>query len=233
MELFEGIKALTFDCYGTLIDWETGILQALQPVLKRHHVEIPDENLLEEYSRLESAEERGEYKDYKSVLRGVVAGLGMKYRFVPARADHDVLVNSLGTWPPFPDTVESLGELKKRYKLAIISNTDDDLFAATRKTLGVTFDWIITAEQVKSYKPSTNNFTMAVKRIGLPPKAILHVAQSLFHDIPPAMSVGMRTVWIDRRYKEKGSGATPSTSAVPDLVVPSLRALTRLLTSAK
>lgn len=229
MDLLRDIEVLTFDCYGTLIDWETGLLQALRPIMKTYSVSIDDVKLLELYGELEAAEERKEYKNYKSVLRAVAHGLGQRLGFSPSDTEADMLPRSLGNWPPFPDTVEALQALKRKYKLAIISNTDDDLFAETQKQLGVNFDWIITAEQAKSYKPSSNNFTHALKRIGIEPERILHVAQSLYHDIPPARSVGMKSVWIDRRYKKAGSGATLSADATPDIAVPSLKTLARLM----
>lgn len=229
MDLFRNIEVLTFDCYGTLIDWETGLLQALRPLIKNHNVSIDEGKLLELYGELEAAEEGKEYKNYKSVLRAVAHGLGQRLGFSPSDAEAGMLAQSLGNWPPFPDTVEALQALKRKYKLAIISNTDDDLFAGTQKQLGVNFDWVITAEQVKSYKPSSNNFTHALKRIGTKPEHILHIAQSLYHDIPPARSAGISTVWIDRRYKKAGSGATLSADATPDLAVPSLKTLARLM----
>jgi len=127
-------------------------------------------------------------------------------------------------WPAFPDSTRALQALKKKYKLAILSNIDDDLIAFSVQRLGQ-FDWIITAQQAKSYKPSLNNFYLALERIGVPKNKILHVAQSLFHDIAPAKALGLSTVWINRRHNKAGFGATPPAQAQPDLQVPDLQTL--------
>ena len=128
----------------------------------------------------------------------------------------------------FPDTVAALARLKTRYQLGVISNVDDDLFAGSARQLGVDFDWVVTAQQVRSYKPSTNNFERALERIGRPRSEILHCAQSLFHDVGPANGMGLATVWVDRRAGKSGTGATPPSSAKPDLTVPDLATLARL-----
>ena len=124
-------KVLTFDCYGTLIDWETGIFSALRPILAAHRKSITDSDLLEMYSTLEAEAEQGEFQPYREVLQSVVSGFGQRLGFTPAPAEMRSLPESLATWRPFPDTVPALLELKKRYQLAVISNVDDDLFAAT------------------------------------------------------------------------------------------------------
>jgi len=130
--------------------------------------------------------------------------------------------------PPFADTQPALKALERRFRLAIISNTDDDLFARTNQQLDVAFDWIVTAQQVKSYKPSLNNFRQALARIDLPTKQVLHVAQSLFHDHVPAKQLGLETVWVNRRRGKAGSGASPAADASPDLEVPDLATLVRM-----
>jgi 2-haloacid dehalogenase len=135
------------------------------------------------------------------------------------------LADSLGHWEPFPDTVEALRALKSRYKLAIISNVDDGLFALTACRLGVEFDWIITAEQVGTYKPSRRNFEVALERMGVPREKLLHAAESLFHDVVPAKELGLSTVWVHRRSGKEGFGATPPADAEPDFVVPDLETL--------
>jgi 2-haloacid dehalogenase len=132
---------------------------------------------------------------------------------------------SVKDWPAFPDSPAALQALHRKFRLAIISNIDDDLFAFSAQRLQVRFDWIITAEQAKSYKPSLNNFRLAFERIGVPQTRILHVAQSLFHDIAPANALGLSSVWVNRRHDKAGSGATPVAQARPDVEVPDLRAL--------
>jgi 2-haloacid dehalogenase len=216
---------LTFDCYGTLIDWEPGIINALRPVLGRHGVQIADEKALELYAELEPQAEAGEYRDYKTVLRLVLQDMGKRLGFTPTADEQERFAYSVRDWLPFPDSSPALHVLRKRYKLAIISNIDDDLIAASAQRLQVQFDWIITAQQARSYKPSLNNFQVAIQRIGLPKEKILHVAQSLYHDIAPARSLGLATVWVNRRHGKAGSGATPPAQAQPDLEVPDLQTL--------
>lgn len=222
---FDNYEVLTFDCYGTLIDWESGILAAIRPILSVHNVNLSNEQILEIFAELETEQEKGEYLKYKEVLRRVVQNLGERLGFAPDPAELDLLANSLKNWQPFSDTVEALKELKKKFKLAVISNIDDELFAFSANKLDVKFDWVVTAEQANSYKPSLNNFKLAIERIGLPSEKILHVAQSIYHDIIPAKSFGLSTVWVNRRGSKEGFGATPSASGQPDLEVPDLKTL--------
>lgn len=224
---FSQFECLTFDCYGTLIDWESGILAALTPVLAEHNRTLKDEELLELYGKFEAQAEAGEYRPYRKVLQFVTQRIGSRLSFALHENEIDVLPESL-PGPAFPDTVESLRRLKSRYKLAVISNTDDDLFAETAKTLEVPFDFVITAQQARSYKPSHRNFELALERIALPKENILHCAQSLFHDIVPAKALGIANVWVDRRAGKKGSGATVPGNTVPDLTVTSMKELADL-----
>jgi len=212
---FRKLDVITFDCYGTLIDWESGILSVLKPFLARSGIEMEDEKVLEMYAEFESDIERGDYIPYKEVLRNVMEKIGNRFGITVSN-ELNLIVNSLKDWKPFPDTVESLKQLKKWYKLAIISNIDDDLFSLTQRHLEVEFDWIITAEQVKSYKPSLNNFRFAIERIGNKDK-ILHVAQSIYHDVIPAKKLGIKVVWVNRRKGKIGSGAAPYVEPTPEL----------------
>jgi 2-haloacid dehalogenase len=215
-------EVLTFDCYGTLIDWEAGIAAGLRVVLEPRGIAAGDEDLLVRYARHEAAVEAGSYAPYREVLtrslRGVCAELGVE----PTGPEAAAFGGSVGSWPAFPDSSGALARLASRYRLAVITNCDDDLFAASNRQLGVTFDWVVTAQQVGSYKPSERNFEVAFERIGVPRERILHVAQSLFHDHVPAKRLGMATAWIDRRHGRPGSGATPPASARPDLVAPDM-----------
>lgn len=222
---FDQYEVLTFDCYGTLIDWESGILSAMRPVLSAHGLELADDQILELYGAFEAEAEAGPFQNYRSVLRQVMAGFGRKLNFSPEPAELDRLADSMKDWPPFSDSAAALSVLKQKYKLAILSNVDDALFSFSAAHLQVKFDWVITAEQVKSYKPSLNNFKQAIERIGLPQEKILHVAQSLYHDIAPAKKLGLSTVWINRRAGKEGYGATPPMAARPDLEVPDLKTL--------
>jgi 2-haloacid dehalogenase len=222
---FDRFQALTFDCYGTLIDWETGIWEALRPVLRRHHVSVARESALEMFGALEAEAERMPYRDYKSVLREVLQGFGRRAGFEPSDAECEAFSRSVGDWPAFPDSAAALRALHQRFQLAIVSNVDDDLFAATAPRLGETFDWVVTAEQARSYKPAHENFRLALRRMNLPRERVLHVAQSLYHDIAPANALGLATVWVNRRRGRHGLGATPAAIATPDLEVPDLQSL--------
>jgi 2-haloacid dehalogenase len=224
---FDDFAVLTFDCYGTLIDWEMGIWGALEPVFASHHVPIAREAALERYAALEAELERGPYREYRQVLRGVLEGLGAQAGFTPSEAELASFAESVRDWPAFADSPAALTALHRKYQLAILSNIDDDLLAASARRLGVTFDFIITAQQARSYKPSLNNFRLAFQRVGQPRERILHVAQSLFHDHVPAKALGLHTVWVNRRHDQPGHGATPPAEARPDLEVPDLQSLAR------
>jgi len=225
---FSRFRVLTFDCYGTLIDWETGIFGALRPILRARGKTISDPELLATYSELEAAAEQGEFRPYREVLETVVRGFGKRLGFSPSEAEVRSLPDSLATWPPFPDTVAALHELKSRYQLAIISNIDDDLFAATARRLEVTFDHVISAEQAGAYKPSMKIFHLAQQRIGLAPAEWLHAGQSMYHDVLPAQSLGITAVWVNRASARPGSGAAKAASGKPDLEVFDLRTLAQL-----
>jgi 2-haloacid dehalogenase len=231
---FSRFSHLTFDCYGTLIDWETGILNALRPVLAAHRRPLTDREILEMYAELESLAEQGPYMPYAKVLEEVVNGFGQRLGFTPDVHQECVLEDSLKNWPPFSDTVAALEKLATRYKLCVISNIDDDLFAETEYQLtggpasdgSIRFAHVITAQQCGSYKPSLNNFATALERIGVGTSKVLHVAQSLHHDAAPARSIGLATVWVNRRKGQEGPGATPATTGVtPDLEVATLQEL--------
>jgi 2-haloacid dehalogenase len=144
---FRGFEVVSFDCYGTLIDWESGIVSGLRPVLGNHGVDATDDEILDLHARTEyrlQSSTRGHYTKYRDVLREEVREAGRRWGFEPRPSEVDALADSLRDWPPFPDTVEALRTLKERYKLAIISNVDDGLFALTACHLEVEFDWIIT-----------------------------------------------------------------------------------------
>ena len=219
-------EVLSFDCYGTLVDWASGILAALQPVLARHEVSVDDDRVLQLYAEAESAVEAGEFVLYRAVLRGVVREIGSNLGFSPSSSELDCLVDSLPDWRPFDDTVDALKSLKSAYRLAIISNIDDDLFARTEAQLGIEFDTVVTAESIGSYKPSLENFRVAVERIGVAPKRLLHVAQSIYHDVVPAKEMGISTVWVTRGT---GSGATLPANGQADVEVPDLKTLVSLM----
>jgi 2-haloacid dehalogenase len=216
---FGAYDALTFDCYGTLIDWETGIAAAL----RQAGASGSDDELLESFARHEAELEAGPYRTYRDVLAGALRGVAADLGFEPS--DEQAFAASVGDWPAFEDSAEALAALKRRYRLGVITNCDDDLFALSNRRLGVEFDWVITAQQARGYKPRRENFELAFERIDVPRERILHIAQSLFHDHVPAKALGMTTVWIDRRQGREGFGATPPAEATPDLTLPDLRSL--------
>jgi 2-haloacid dehalogenase len=220
---FDQFSVITFDCYGTLINWETGILGALQPILKKYGRNLSDAGVLELYSSFEPQIQSGEYKPYRQVLAEIVRRFGAKLVFMPTQKEIDSLADSIRDWPPFPDTTAALRKLKSKYKLAIISNIDDDLLALSLRLMGIPFDHIITAQQAKSYKPSFNNFNLALQKIGLPKEKVLHAAESLYHDIAPANELGIANVWVNRRGGKPG--ATKDANAKPGLEVPDLKTL--------
>ncbi|MGC2474150.1 MAG: haloacid dehalogenase type II [Candidatus Sulfotelmatobacter sp.] len=225
---FSRFEILTFDCYGTLIDWEAGILPVLQRILSAHGKKADDGTLLKLYGDFEQRSEAGPFIVYREVLCSVVRQFGNEFGFVPTPGEIDSLANSLAGWRPWPDTVDALHRLKTRFRLAIVSNTDDGLFAATQPQLEVSFDEVITAEQAQAYKPSLKMFELALSRIHTPAHRVLHVGQSIYHDVVPALALGLATVWVNRPSARPGVGAVKAAQATPDLTVRSLAELADL-----
>jgi 2-haloalkanoic acid dehalogenase type II len=214
--------ALTFDCYGTLIDWEAGILTGLRRVLDRAEVQATDNEVLEHFARCEAPAEAAAYQRYRDILAGALRGVATDYGVEVDESEAAAFGDSVGEWPVFPDSAEALRRLHERFRLGVITNCDDDLFARSARRLGTEFEWVITAQSAGTYKPSPHNFEVALERIGLSRDRILHVAQSLFHDHVPAKALGFTTVWIDRRHDRPGSGATPAADAAPDATFPDM-----------
>jgi 2-haloacid dehalogenase len=210
-------KALTFDCYGTLIDWETGLVEALRPLSERSGVDGPA--LLEAYGPIEhDIEEAYPGLRYSELLQKVHSGLCQHFEVGEYAAEAAAFGGSVGEWPAFPDVPEALHYLKQHFRLVILSNVDRESFARSNRRLGVEFDDIFTAEDIGSYKPSLRNFEYMVGRLaeeGISNGDLLHVAQSLFHDHAPANALGIASAWIDRRHGQPGSGATPLPEPMP------------------
>ncbi len=225
---FEQFDYLSFDVYGTLIDWETGIVQSLRPILERHQLHWSDDQILDAFAATESVAQRPPYSTYREVLTSVLKQIGDQHGFTPEPHDLAAFSGSVPDWPAFPDSPEALQMLSQHFSLAVITNCDDDLFAESNRKLGVEFDVVVTAEQAGVYKPDLRPFRMTIERIGGDSSRLLHVAQSMFHDHEPAKELGMTTVWINRRYDKAGLGATPPASAVPDLELPDVRSLAAL-----
>jgi 2-haloacid dehalogenase len=229
---FDRFDVLTFDCYGTLIDWEAGILAALRGPLAAHGIEASDDDRLEAFARHEAEAEAGPYRRYRDVLGEVLGAMVGHFGQEASTEERATFGGSVADWPAFPDSRAALARLHERFRLGVITNCDDDLFAASRARLGIEFDWVVTAQQAKRYKPNPRGFELMFERVGLPPARILHVAQSLFHDHVPAKRLGLSTVWVDRRGARPGSGATPPAEATPDLAVPDMATLADVATPA-
>ena len=205
-------KVLTFDCYGTLIDWETGIINALRPVLGKGAAERSHDEILASFARHETAQEtETPGMLYSELLARVHRRLAEEWGIAAREEEHRAFGGSVGDWPAFADSAASLRYLKQFYKLVILSNVDRTSFAASNQRLGVVFDAVYTAEEIGSYKPDPKNFRYmidALKNAGHAERDILHTAQSLFHDHAPANAIGLASAWIDRRLGAEASGAT-------------------------
>jgi 2-haloacid dehalogenase len=221
-------SVLTFDCYGTLIDWESGLLDAFARLRAPSGAIAEPGSLLARFAAIETRLEAEPYQMYRSVLRSTFLEMGPRLGLSSRSVDADEFAGSVAVWPAFGDSSAALKALKTKFRLGVISNIDDELLAHSLAKLGVRFDWVITAQQVGAYKPAPAMFHAALKRIDVAPDRILHVAQSLYHDIGPANALGISTVWVNRRSGKAGSGATPPALAKPDLVVPDLATLAGL-----
>jgi 2-haloacid dehalogenase len=221
------LAACTFDCYGTLIDWEAGITAGLRPIVRAHGVTVDDDRLLELFGESEARLEAGRYLPYRTILAMTARSIGRELGFEVTDDEAEAFGGSVIDWPAFDDSTRSLKILRRRFKLGVLTNCDDDLFAASNGRLGVDFDWVLTAQQLGAYKPNPHNFEALRERLhesGIAASRILHVAQSLFHDHAPAQRLGFKSVWINRRHDRPGSGATPPTEARPDATFASMAA---------
>jgi 2-haloalkanoic acid dehalogenase type II len=221
-------NTLTFDCYGTLIDWERGILAELRPWADRHgRRDLDDNTLLETFGTIEAAcETETPGKLYPEILAEVLRRLADKWNIKADADEATEFGQSVGRWPAFADSATALQYLKRYYKLVILSNVDRASFAKSNQKLAVEFDRILTAQDIGSYKPSLRNFEYAVsdleRTFGTRKGDILHTAQSIFHDVVPARSMGLATMWINRRKSLGGWGATPAPKAPGALTTPDI-----------
>jgi 2-haloacid dehalogenase len=227
---FSDFEALSFDCYGTLIDWEAGIAAVLGPWAKRRGLNLDQEQLLEAYAAHEArAELEHPTELYRDILARSFRYLGEQLGALVSDEDAAALATSVPDWPAFEDSHDALTVLGERFKLIILSNVDRASFAGSKARLGVEFTSVLTAEEIGSYKPSPRNFdalAAEARRLGVGQGKLLHVAQSLFHDHVPAKRAGLPTVWINRRHDRPGWGATPAPPAeiTPDWEFPSMAA---------
>ena len=232
MSEFDRFQVLSFDCYGTLIDWEAGIRAALRVWADRHRVIATDDEMLDHFATFETSieQETEPAPLYPAVLEETLRRIGLAVGGPVDDRDATAFGASVGDWPAFPDSTGALLRLQQRHRLIIVSNVDRASFAASNRRLGVTFDRIITAEEVGAYKPQEPHFEALLAQIrswGFGKDQLLHVAQSLYHDHEPANRAGLATVWIDRRHDHEGYGATPppvDPSAAPEWRFPSMTA---------
>ena len=212
-------KALSFDCYGTLIDWETGLFDALVPLTSRVSRPLSRDEVLEAHARHESSQQLSTpAKSYRDLLAIVYKRLAEEWGVSATWADCVRYGQSVQNWPAFPDSAAALQYLKQHYKLVILSNVDNESFAASNEKLKVAFDAIYTAEDVGSYKPSDRNFDYMLDKLtslGIARHEILHTAESLFHDHAPANRHGLVSCWIYRRHGQQGFGATVNPGKLP------------------
>jgi 2-haloalkanoic acid dehalogenase type II len=219
MARLRDFDALSFDCYGTLIDWESGLWSALSPWLRIAGSEVTREQALAAFGRHESAQE-AETPGllYREILELVHSRLAREWGLPEDRARAQDFALSVATWEPFADTVSALERLRQGRQLFVLSNVDERSFAATARKLGIELDGVFTAEAIGSYKPSRRNFEYLLERVagrGISRERLLHCAQSLFHDIVPASEMGIATCWIDRGAGARGAGATPPPARMP------------------
>src|SRR5215469_283659 len=212
-------KVLTFDCYGTLIDWETGIWEAVQPLLTRSGKTQDRDQILETFARHEAAQESATPSMIYSELLSVVhSRIARDWGVAPRPEEMEAFGHSIQNWPAFADSPAALQYLKRHYKLVILSNVDRQSFKASNARLQVEFDYIFTAQDIGSYKPDPRNFDYLIQRLreaGFQRHEILHTAESLFHDHAPANRAGLASAWIHRRHAQKGFGATHPPDGMP------------------
>ena len=213
-------KVLTFDCYGTLIDWETGIVNGLQPLVVQVDRSLSRNEILQAHAFHESSHQsQTPQKRYPDILATVYKRLSEEWGVPCSHEACAAYGRSVHDWPAFPDSAEALRYLKQHFKLAILSNIDNESFAASNLKLGVTFDAIYTAEDIGSYKPAEANFDYMLdmlQRLDVPKAQVLHTAESMFHDHVPARANGLATCWIYRRHDQRGFGATMQPDRQPE-----------------
>jgi 2-haloacid dehalogenase len=216
------VEVLTFDCYGTLIDWELGAKGTLRALLAVKDSRADEEAFFQSWERAQRARIDGAYAPYRHIAADCFFEVSRSMQLPVTADDAAHFADSISTWPPFPDTVAALTSLKQHLKLGIISNIDDDILAGTRRQLGVEFDFLMTAQQARAYKPSPVVFEAALQLIGRPPDRIAHAAFGFEYDIAAAQAKSMRTILVKRQRT-----AFPA-SPVPDLIVNNLAELAAL-----
>ena len=212
-------KALTFDVYGTLIDWETGMINGLKPLTDRLPQPKSRNEILEAHAFHESTTQRyTPAKNYQDILATVYKRLAEEWGLTASRDETQVYGRSVEHWPAFPDSAEALAYLKDHFKLIVLSNVDNASFAFSNAKLGDPFHATYVAQDIGSYKPDLRNFDYMLEnlsRLGIDKEDILHTAESMFHDHGPANKLGLANCWIYRRYDQEGFGATMNPGDMP------------------
>ena len=229
----KSIDTITFDCYGTLVDWEKGILDFVQDKVALSNADVTGQEILRAYAAAEKQFEGRAYTPYKSVLALTYSTMLEELGFPPSDNDAALFSESVGDWEPFPDTVEALHSLSKTFRLGILSNIDDDLFERSANKLKVDFTFVVTAQQVRSYKPNLNHFRQAISEHSCHAPNWLHVAQSKFHDIAPCNELGIQCVWVERPSINGSEGVAPTSHAKPSWHVQSMREFANAILPAK
>jgi 2-haloacid dehalogenase len=222
---YQKIRLLSFDCYGTLIDWKESVLSILEAYFEDSPLSFSRQELFRAFLEADRKMISDSYLPYREILAQVIELMAEELRFSLDPASRYLLSDRFSEWKPFPDTVRSLKQLKEKFQLAIISNVDDELFSISNKLLEVDFDFIVTAQQIGSYKPDHRNFQRALEVFGIDKQEHLHVAQSVYHDIIPARQLGLNTVWVNRY----GEPERTDPLEYPDLEVPDLQSLVRIM----
>ena len=215
-------EIITFDCYGTLIDWEEGIARAFLAAASGHDLQLNADRILAAYHQVEPMVEAEEFRSYREILRETARRVGRTFGWEAEERELDLIPQSLPQWKPFADTNSALEQLRDSgFALAILSNVDDDLIAGTLKNFSVDFEFVITAQQVRSYKPELGHFVSARSRIG--GRRWLHAAQSYFHDVVPARALDIPVAWINRK------SAPPEEEVRPDFEYSNLTEFARAM----
>lgn len=222
---YQKIRLLSFDCYGTLIDWKESVLSILESFFKDTPLSFSREELFRAFLEADRKMISVSFLPYREILAQVIELMAEDLRFSLDPASRYLLSDRFSEWKPFPDTVRSLKQLKEKFQLAIISNVDDELFSVSNKLLEVEFDFIVTAQQIGSYKPDHRNFKQALEVFNIEKQEHLHVAQSIYHDIIPANQLGLNKVWVNRY----GEPERTDPLEYPDLEVPDLQSLVKIL----
>ena len=217
--LLNQIQAITFDCYGTLIDWQGGVQDTLREILRRRGLDVDEGRFFHDWEQAQWDRIQRAYAPYRKIVAGSFLQVAKSYSLPLTPPEADEFAAAIARWKPFPDVPKALKSLSRRLRLGIISNIDDDLLAGSVAQMGVEFDWKVTAQQARAYKPSDKPFRLALEQMQLSPSLVAHAAFGFEYDLGPAATVGFRTILVRR-----GRTQFPP-QPVPDLIVSDLTEL--------